>query len=321
MSNLWFKYRAGRVTASKMKSVCHSDPASPAQSLIKAICYPEAFKFITAATSWGCKHEKSARDTYVNHMMAKHAGFEVNDSGLVINPTWSHIGASPNGLVKCNCCTPGVVEIKCPFCHTNDTISDSIAQDKKFCLDKNTDGTLTLKRSHAYFYQVQTQIFVCEVEYADFVVCTFPEEKKPVIHIERIMADPEFWSQCVKKSTKLFTVCILPELLGRWYTRPQISSSGSTQSPGPSSESFPESSSLSESQANSTTKKYCCCQDSKNDGDEMIACDYLNCPIEWFHTRCLQITTIPRGKWYCPSCRKLPELKRQKKKSIMKTNI
>ncbi len=56
-------------------------------------------------------------------MMAKHAGFEVSDSGLVINPTWSHIRASPDGLVKCNCCTPGVVEIKCPFCHKNDTIS------------------------------------------------------------------------------------------------------------------------------------------------------------------------------------------------------
>ena len=31
-SNLWFKYRAGRITASRMKSVCHSDPANPAQS-------------------------------------------------------------------------------------------------------------------------------------------------------------------------------------------------------------------------------------------------------------------------------------------------
>ena len=71
-SNLWFKYRAGRITASRMKSVCHSDPANPAQSLIKVICYPEAFKFVSAATSWGCRHEKCARDTYVSHMMAKH---------------------------------------------------------------------------------------------------------------------------------------------------------------------------------------------------------------------------------------------------------
>ena len=313
-SNLWFKCRAGRITASRMKSVCHSDPANPAQSLIKVICYPEAFKFVSAATSWGCRHEKCARDTYVSHMMAKHIGFEVSDSGLVINPAWSHIGASPDGKVKCSCCTIGVVEIKCPFCHRNDTINDSVTQDKKFCLNENTDGTLTLDRSHAYYYQVQTQIFVCGVEYADFVVCTFPEDNKPVIHVERIMADIEFWSQCVKKSTEFFTVCILPELLGRWYTRPCISSKGSTHPPGPSSESIPECSSLSESQANSAAKKYCYCQDSENDGDEMIACDYSHCAIEWFHTRCLKITTIPSGRWYCPTCRKLPECKRRKKK-------
>ncbi len=31
-SDLWFTYRAGRVTASKMKSVCHTDCANPSQS-------------------------------------------------------------------------------------------------------------------------------------------------------------------------------------------------------------------------------------------------------------------------------------------------
>ena len=69
-----------------------------------------------------------------------------------------------------------------------------------------------------------------------------------------------------------------------------------------------------QSQANSAAKKYCYCQDSENDGDEMIACDYSHCAIEWFHTRCLKITTIPSGRWYCPTCRKLLECKRRKKK-------
>lgn len=58
-SSLWLKYRAGRVTASRMKAACHTDPTNPAQSLIKCICYPQAFKFSSAATLWGCKHEKS----------------------------------------------------------------------------------------------------------------------------------------------------------------------------------------------------------------------------------------------------------------------
>ena len=64
-SKLWYKFRAGRITASRMKSVCHTNIANPSQSLIKGICYPEAYSFTSKATSWGCKHEKEAREIYV----------------------------------------------------------------------------------------------------------------------------------------------------------------------------------------------------------------------------------------------------------------
>ena len=63
-SKLWFKFRAGRVTASHMKQACHTDPAMPSQSLIKTICYPEAYRIFTKATQWGCKHEALARNHY-----------------------------------------------------------------------------------------------------------------------------------------------------------------------------------------------------------------------------------------------------------------
>ena len=33
-------------------------------------------------------------------------------------------------------------------------------------------GELHLDQNHAY-YQVQTQLFLCDVQYADFCVCTF----------------------------------------------------------------------------------------------------------------------------------------------------
>lgn len=49
-SKLWFKHRAGRVTASKFKAACSTDPHQPAQSLVKSICYPEAYKFDVEAT-------------------------------------------------------------------------------------------------------------------------------------------------------------------------------------------------------------------------------------------------------------------------------
>ena len=57
-SKLWFKFRAGRVTASRMKAVCRTDINHPSQSLIKSICYPEAFSFTSKQTEWGCKHKQ-----------------------------------------------------------------------------------------------------------------------------------------------------------------------------------------------------------------------------------------------------------------------
>ena len=40
-SKLWFQMRSGRITASKFKAVCYTDPSSPSISLIISICYPE----------------------------------------------------------------------------------------------------------------------------------------------------------------------------------------------------------------------------------------------------------------------------------------
>ena len=150
--------RAGRTTAPRMKVVYHTDPTNPAQSLIKLVAYPEAFKLSTAATTWGCTHEKAARNTYTSLTRKSHNYFAVDDVGLTLNPEWPHIGASPDGRVSCSCCGSGVIEVKCPYSQRN----SSNVEDKTFCLVMQSDGAaLQLNRSHAYYYQVQTQIFMC----------------------------------------------------------------------------------------------------------------------------------------------------------------
>lgn len=49
-------------------------------------------------------------------------------------------------------------------------------------------------------------------------------------------------------------------------------------------------------------KRYCWCHNVSY-GD-MIACDAPNCPYEWFHYGCVNLTVAPKGSWYCPSCMK-----------------
>ncbi|XP_037083466.1 LOW QUALITY PROTEIN: inhibitor of growth protein 4-like [Pollicipes pollicipes] len=45
---------------------------------------------------------------------------------------------------------------------------------------------------------------------------------------------------------------------------------------------------------------YCLCHQVSY--GEMIGCDNLDCPIEWFHFACVGLSTKPKGKWFCPKC-------------------
>ena len=44
-SKLWFRYRAVRITASKMKLACCTDPTQPDGGLTKTVCYSDVFCF------------------------------------------------------------------------------------------------------------------------------------------------------------------------------------------------------------------------------------------------------------------------------------
>ena len=48
-SKVWFEQRAGRVTASKLHNVLHTELSNPSVSLIKSICYPQKVKFSSDA--------------------------------------------------------------------------------------------------------------------------------------------------------------------------------------------------------------------------------------------------------------------------------
>ena len=109
-SRLWYRMRAGRITASKFKAVCHTDPASPSLSLIMSICHPDTVRFKTAATLWGCQHEKDALKQY--ETTSAHSGLTVSSAGFFISAEQPYFGASPDGLVCCSCCGSGICEVK-----------------------------------------------------------------------------------------------------------------------------------------------------------------------------------------------------------------
>ena len=214
-SKIWFQQRAGRITASKLKLAVHST-SSP--SLIFSICYPENCKFKAKAALWGCEHEKIAQEMYTKEVEPKHANFVISASGLVIDTEYPHMGASPDGIIQCICCGNGVLEIKCPFSCRDKSFLEAVG-DKGFSMEL-IGGTYHLKKSHAYYYQVQAQMKFCNALYCDFVMWSENE-----MIIERILPDDAFMEHATEKATEFFKHAILPELLGKYYSRARASSS------------------------------------------------------------------------------------------------
>ena len=133
----------------------------------------------------------------------KHSFFKASKpSGVAHMMKWPYMGATPDGKVTCSCCGTGILEIKCPYCYRGKSI-DVAAADKKFCLSRSKDGKIFLDHSQSYYYQVQTQLFVSDLEYSDFCVCTFMQEGGKDLNIRK---DFEFWDECVKKATYFFKI-------------------------------------------------------------------------------------------------------------------
>lgn len=63
----------------------------------------------------------------------------------------------------------GGLEVKCPYCNRGMTVEEAY-KDPNLCLYIDDDGVPKLKFGHKYYYQVQGQMFVCDLAWVDFVV-------------------------------------------------------------------------------------------------------------------------------------------------------
>ena len=184
-SFLWFEHRKGRITASNFGAVCRISTESPSKSVIEAILQVKKMPKVPAL-EWSRLKEDTARKAYISAVSHRHKSFEVRPTGLHLHTDYPYLGASPNDLVSCSCCGPGLVEIKCPYSKRD--VDPTAVNDKTFYLKPTRTG-MKLCKQHNYYMQVQGQLNICSFTYCDFVCWTAVG-----LHVERIEKDPAvFW--------------------------------------------------------------------------------------------------------------------------------
>lgn len=148
------------------------------------------------------------------------------------------------------------------------------------CLKKDAAGDFWLKTDHGYYYQTQQQLFTVKRKYCHFIVCAFGACGTAKFFHQQILPDKGHWSSVLPKLTHFCRTCILPEVLGKWYTRNHFS------------------------QPSSLLKADNVCYCRKSTDEDCVVCCNPDCPIVSFHLSCLKIENIPKT-WYCPHCRTL----------------
>ena len=210
-SSLWYSVRRYRITASSFGSVLSRRPDTPPDSLVLYILQQKGFS--TEATRYGIAHEKEALTAYIQHQHTHgHPELVVSQSGFIINPAYSFLGASPDGAVydPSEIQNPyGFLEIKCPYSVRNLSPTEACAT-SSFCSELDTTrGQLRLKETHHYYSQVQGQMAIGERLWCDFVVFTMKG-----VSIQRLHFNQSFWiSKLLPKLVSFYDNCVAPEIV------------------------------------------------------------------------------------------------------------
>ena len=160
----WKKHREIRITSSR------------AHSIYRARSEKTRYEHFTSspagtipALKYGIDMEPVARKKY-----EEVSGHEIFVPGLVIKPEKAWLGASPDGCFIDENSNLVLLEIKCPFSAKDD--ENIIVQ----YLDKDDN----LKKSHAYYTQIQLAMYCCNAKECDFFVFNEKTFKLSRVHYD-----------------------------------------------------------------------------------------------------------------------------------------
>lgn len=208
----WHDIRKQRITSSNAHKVLIRKRNF--QSLANQILNPKLESELPQVTKDAFKHgrtyEPVARKQYEEYLKynLKHDA-SVRETGIVIQPNFFWLAASPDGLVtdKTEDAT-GLLEIKCPKSRKNSS-PDELINDDKFYVSL-VDGKPELKKDHlnGYYSQIQMAMGLSGAPFCDFIVYTF----KGLI-ITRTPFNNVYFINLIQKLNNFYKKYLLPKVI------------------------------------------------------------------------------------------------------------
>ena len=128
---------------------------------------------------------------------------------------------------------------------------------------------------------------VNRVSFGDLVVYTLKE-----IHVnEMIPYDKQLTEDGIEKSKHFFLSRVLPKILTGMLGSSLRHKSGNNEGDEPN-----------EPNEDNEQELFCLCN--QPEYGKMIACENVGCDIVWFYYACVNVKRKPRGRWFCPDCKR-----------------
>ena len=208
MMSLPYWERHYRITSSFFGRVCRRLSSTSPDSLVNYILNQCMYRSTPLSCAWGKDNENRALSAYKQERQERgHSSLEITMSGLVINPEYSWLRASSDGVVHGPGCTDpnGLLEIKCP-CDCRISTPFKAASQKEFCCRLGKGKLVLREQHHYYYYQVQGQMAVCSRKRCDFAFANAG------ISIQRIFFEEIFWTSMASKLKCFYSTAIVPKL-------------------------------------------------------------------------------------------------------------
>lgn len=202
-SELWLEHRVGMITASVAYSVFTRvntirTKAGPhdVRPLLRVLM--REARVTNEDMQRGITLEPVAKEAYKNQN-TQHRGLQLHDCGLSILRGKPFIGASPDAIVTCKCCSPRLLEVKCPR-SLERFMQSEVVHDK---------GGMHLKQNSRYFCQTQVQMGVTDLPLTEVFVYVSDAESLTL----SVNFSQEYFDDVVERATFFFKHYVLPHML------------------------------------------------------------------------------------------------------------
>jgi hypothetical protein len=225
------------------------------------------------AVKWGQEKEAVALKQYKRQLVKDHQEVTISKSGLRLDENHHYLGASADAVASCKCHGKFLIEIKRPYSHRDAKTVQECVANKDFCLDSN----FQLKKTHRYMTQVQMQMYIYKTLICHFIVWT-PNFCHSVI----VNYDRQFENQ-VNRLVIFYSNHIVYELITRKIEHEKTCTK----------------------KLQTSSERFCYCNQPYNENLEMVGCDNRECPYKWIHYKCAKLKRPPQNSaWYCKECKK-----------------